>query len=120
MILNLPNILALLRIFLAPLMLWFLVDRANPLFNGIHVSWLDYSAALIFVIASITDGFDGFIARAWKQQTTLGAILDPLADKMLMLSAFLGLMMLDRANVWAIYLILTREFYHWITSSRCK
>lgn len=92
-------------------MLWFLVDRANPLFNGIHVSWLDYSAALIFVIASITDGFDGFIARAWKQQTTLGAILDPLADKMLMLSAFLGLMMLDRANVWAIYLILTREFF---------
>jgi len=111
MILNLPNILAILRILLAPLMLWFLVDRTNPIFNNIHVSWLDYSAALIFVIASITDGFDGFIARAWNQQTTLGEILDPLADKMLMLSAFLGLMILDRANVWAIYLILTREFF---------
>ena len=109
--LNIPNILAFLRILLAPLMLWLLVDRANPIFDGIHVSWLDYTAALVFVIASVTDGFDGFIARAWNQQTTLGAILDPLADKMLMLGAFLGLMILDRANVWAVYLILTREFF---------
>lgn len=111
MMFNLPNILALSRILLAPLMLWFLVDRSNPLFAGIHPSWLDYTAALIFVLASITDGFDGFIARSWNQKTTLGAILDPLADKMLMLAAFLGLMIIDRANVWAIYLILTREFF---------
>ncbi|MBL0687096.1 MAG: CDP-diacylglycerol--glycerol-3-phosphate 3-phosphatidyltransferase [Sulfurospirillum sp.] len=111
MILNLPNLLAITRILLAPLMLWLIVDRDNIIFNGIHVSWLDYSAALVFVIASVTDGFDGFIARAWNQQTTLGAILDPLADKMLMLGAFLGLMMIDRANVWAVYLILTREFF---------
>ena len=109
--LNLPNFLALSRILLAPLMLWFLISRDSSIFEGIHVSWLDYSAALIFVIASVTDGFDGFIARAWNQQTTLGAILDPLADKMLMLSAFLGLMIIDRANVWAVYLILTREFF---------
>ena len=111
MMLNLPNFLALVRIFLAPLMLWFLVGRDSSIFEGIHHSWLDYMAALIFVIASITDGFDGFIARAWNQKTTLGAILDPLADKMLMLGAFLGLMIIDRANVWAIYLILTREFF---------
>jgi CDP-diacylglycerol--glycerol-3-phosphate 3-phosphatidyltransferase len=109
--LNLPNFLALSRILLAPLMLWLLVGRDNSIFDGIHVSWLDYSAALVFVIASVTDGFDGFIARAWNQQTTLGAILDPLADKMLMLGAFLGLMVIDRANVWAVYLILTREFF---------
>jgi len=109
--LNLPNFLALSRILLAPLMLWLLVGRDSSIFDGIHVSWLDYSAALVFVIASVTDGFDGFIARAWNQQTTLGAILDPLADKMLMLGAFLGLMVIDRANVWAVYLILTREFF---------
>lgn len=109
--LNLPNLLALVRVALAPLMLWLLIDRNNILFEGIHVSWLDYSAALVFVIASATDFFDGFIARSWNQKTTLGAILDPLADKMLTLGAFLGLMMLDRANVWAIYLILTREFF---------
>ncbi len=111
MIFNTPNILALLRILIAPLMLWFLIDRDNSLFEGMHSSWLDYFAALLFVIASVTDFFDGYIARSWNQITTLGQILDPLADKMLMLAGFLGLMMLDRANVWAIYLILTREFF---------
>lgn len=106
---NLPNALALLRVFLAPLMFLFLVNRG--LFTGVHVSWLDYFAALIFVLASATDFFDGFIARAWDQKTTLGAVLDPLADKMLTLAAFLGLMLIGRANPWAIYLILTREFF---------
>ncbi|MDX1808177.1 MAG: CDP-diacylglycerol--glycerol-3-phosphate 3-phosphatidyltransferase [Sulfurospirillaceae bacterium] len=111
MMLNLPNFLALVRVALAPLMYWFLVDRNNPLFDGIDTSWLDYFAALFFVLASTTDFFDGFIARTWNQKTELGAILDPLADKMLVLAAFLGLMFIDRANPWAIYLILTREFF---------
>ncbi len=108
---NLPNLLASLRIGLAPLMFVFLVNRDLTIFEGIHVSWLDYFAALIFVIASATDFFDGYITRNWDQKTQLGAILDPLADKMLTLAAFLGLMMIDRANAWAIFLILTREFF---------
>lgn len=108
---NLPNFLASLRIALAPLMFVFLVNRDLSLFEGLHSSWLDYFAALIFVIASATDFFDGYIARNWDQKTQLGAILDPLADKMLTLAAFLGLMMIDRANAWAIFLILTREFF---------
>jgi len=108
---NLPNLLASLRIGLAPLMFVFLVNRDLTIFEGTHVSWLDYFAALIFVIASATDFFDGYIARNWDQKTQLGAILDPLADKMLTLAAFLGLMMIDRANAWAIFLILTREFF---------
>ncbi len=108
---NLPNLLASLRIGLAPLMFVFLVNRDLSLFEGLHASWLDYFAALIFVIASATDFFDGYIARNWDQKTQLGAILDPLADKMLTLAAFLGLMMIDRANAWAIFLILTREFF---------
>ena len=108
---NLPNILALIRIFLAPLMFVLLVNRDLSIFQGIHTSWLDYFAALIFVLAIITDFFDGYIARNWNQKTQLGAILDPLADKMLTLAAFLGLMMIDRASPWAIYLILTREFF---------
>ena len=111
MIMNLPNILALLRIAFAPLMLCLLICRDSAIFDGLHVIWLDYGAGLIFVLASITDAFDGFTARAWNQQTLLGAILDPLADKMLMLSAFLGLMLIDRVSVWAVYLILTREFF---------
>ncbi len=109
--LNLPNILALFRIALAPLMLWFFIDRANPLFTSWHPSWFDYFAGLIFVIASITDFFDGYIARAWNQMTKLGGILDPLADKMLVLAAFLGLLVIDRASAWAVFLILSREFF---------
>jgi len=109
--LNLPNILAFFRILLAPLMLWFLIDRQNPLFSNIHPSWLDYFAGLIFVIASVTDFFDGYIARVWEQKTKLGGILDPLADKMLMLAGFIGLVMLDRASAFAVFLILSREFF---------
>jgi CDP-diacylglycerol--glycerol-3-phosphate 3-phosphatidyltransferase len=108
---NLPNLLATFRILLAPLMFWFLVDRQNPIFGGWHKSWFDYFAGLTFVIASITDFFDGFIARQWDQMTKLGAILDPLADKMLMLAGFIGLVYIERASPWAIYLILTREFF---------
>ena len=88
--LNLPNVLAALRVLLAPLMLWFLIDRDNTLFASWHPSWLDYFAGLVFVIASVTDFFDGFIARSWDQMTKLGSILDPLADKMLMLAGFVG------------------------------
>ncbi len=109
--LNLPNFLALLRIALAPLMFWLLVDRGNPLFAQLHVSWLDYGAALVFVIASVTDFFDGYIARSWNQITKLGGILDPLADKMLMLAGFLGLVYIHRASAWAVFIILTREFF---------
>ncbi|MEJ5168446.1 MAG: CDP-diacylglycerol--glycerol-3-phosphate 3-phosphatidyltransferase [Arcobacteraceae bacterium] len=108
---NLPNSLAMMRIAIAPLMLWFLVDRNNPIFSGWHFSWFDYFAGLLFVIASVTDFFDGYIARSWNQITKLGSILDPLADKMLMLAGFLGLMVIDRADVWAVFLILTREFF---------
>lgn len=109
--LNLPNTLALFRIALAPLMLWFLVDRDSSIFASWHPTWLDYFAGLIFVIASVTDFFDGFIARSWNQMTKLGGILDPLADKMLMLAGFLGLMVIDRASAWAVFLILSREFF---------
>ena len=108
---NLPNILAFFRILLAPLMLWFLIDRGNPLFLGWDPSWLDYFAGLIFVIASVTDFFDGYIARSWNQMTKIGGILDPLADKMLMLAGFIGLMVLDRASAFAVFLILSREFF---------
>jgi len=109
--LNLPNLLALFRIALAPLMLWFFIDRENPIFSSWHISWFDYFAGLIFVIASVTDFFDGYIARSWEQMTKLGSILDPLADKMLILAGFLGLIAINRANIWAIFLILSREFF---------
>jgi len=109
--LNIPNSLALIRLLLAPIMFFFLINQDAQIFEGIHQSWLNYFAAFIFVLASATDFFDGYIARTFNQITTLGKILDPLADKMLTLAAFLGLMMIHSASPWAIFLILTRELF---------
>jgi CDP-diacylglycerol--glycerol-3-phosphate 3-phosphatidyltransferase len=110
-IFNIPNILAFIRLLLAPLMFMFLVNQDSSIFQGIHESWLNYFAAFIFVLASATDFFDGYIARTFDQVTILGSILDPLADKMLTLAGFLGLMIQQEASAWAIYLILTRELF---------
>ncbi len=110
-IVNIPNILAFIRLLLAPLMFMLLVNQDASIFEGIHTSWLNYFAAFIFVLASATDFFDGYIARTFNQITTMGKILDPLADKMLTLAGFLGLMMQGVASPWAIYLILTRELF---------
>ncbi|MGE4510869.1 MAG: CDP-diacylglycerol--glycerol-3-phosphate 3-phosphatidyltransferase [Sulfurimonadaceae bacterium] len=109
--LNLPNTLASLRILLAPLMFWIILNPDFFTQNGFHVTWNYYFASLLFVLASITDFFDGYIARELNQATLLGAILDPLADKMLTLAAFLGLMMIGEASAWAIYIILVRELF---------
>lgn len=112
---NLPNILACLRIVLAPVLFFLLTHH----FDNIHQTWVNYFAALTFGIAALTDFFDGYIARAWGQKTKLGAILDPLADKMLILAAFLGILLsqnwtnssLYTLQAWIIYLILVREFF---------
>ncbi len=109
--LNLPNQLALSRIAMAPLMFWVILTPELFTDNGWHITWSYYSAALIFVLASVTDFFDGYIARELNQTTMLGAILDPLADKMLTLAAFLGLMAVGDASPWAIYLIIIRELF---------
>lgn len=108
---NAPNTLAFIRLLLAPVMFFLLVNRDSTFLQDIHYSWLDYIAAFIFVVASATDFFDGYVARTFDQITILGKILDPLADKMLTLAGFLGLMMLDRASEWAIFLIITRELF---------
>ncbi len=110
-IINIPNILAFIRLLLAPVMFMLLVNQDSSFFEAIHVSWLNYFAAFIFVLASATDFFDGYIARTFDQITTMGKILDPLADKMLTLAGFLGLMMQGVASPWAIFLILTRELF---------
>jgi CDP-diacylglycerol---glycerol-3-phosphate 3-phosphatidyltransferase len=109
--LNLPNQLALSRIFMAPLLFWVILNPDIFTNNGWHISWNYYFATLIFVLASATDFFDGYIARELDQKTMLGAILDPLADKMLTLAAFLGLMVMGDASPWAIYIIIIRELF---------
>jgi len=110
-LLNLPNLLASLRILIAPFMFWIILNPEIFTDNGYHISWNYYFASLLFVLASATDFFDGYIARQWNQMTMLGAILDPLADKMLTIAAFLGLMMIGEASAWAIYIIVVRELF---------
>ena len=109
--LNLPNALASLRILSAPLMFWIILNPDYFTDAGFHVTWNYYFASLLFVLSSITDFFDGYIAREWDQRTMLGAIIDPLADKMLVIAAFLGLMVVGEASAWAIYIIIIRELF---------
>jgi len=110
-VLNAPNILAFIRILIAPLMFWVIITPEFFTDQGIHITWVYYLAALLFVLASITDFFDGYIARQLDQITLLGKILDPLADKMLTIGAFLALMAVGDASSWAIYIIIVRELF---------
>ncbi len=110
-IVNIPNILAFIRILMAPVMFWVIITPEFFTEQGIHITWVYYLAALLFVLASTTDFFDGYIARTFNQITLLGKILDPLADKMLTIGAFLALMFMGDASAWAIYIIIVRELF---------
>lgn len=104
---NLPNKLTVLRIILAPLFLLFAVWEFP----------FHYTVSLVvFIAAALTDLFDGRIARARGLITNLGKFLDPLADKMLTTAAFLLFMMTGQMSVWALMIVLTREFM--VTSVR--
>lgn len=111
-IFNVPNTLSLIRVFLAPLVLLFLSLRiGRPVISSFpEVSWGDVLAATVFIIASLTDAFDGYIARKYKLVTTLGKFIDPLADKVLVIAAMLALIELDRLPAWIVMVIITREF----------
>jgi CDP-diacylglycerol--glycerol-3-phosphate 3-phosphatidyltransferase len=99
--LNLPNKITLLRIFLVPLIIVFLISPSK-------LSCL--AAALIFGLAAATDWLDGHLARVTNQVTTLGKLLDPIADKLLILSALVPLVGLGRVAAWIVVVILGREF----------
>jgi CDP-diacylglycerol--glycerol-3-phosphate 3-phosphatidyltransferase len=98
---NLPNQLTLLRILMVPV---FLVVLSLRLPLG------DYIAAGVFVLAACTDGLDGYIARKHKQITSLGKLLDPLADKLLISAALIALVELGRLSGWVAVVIIGREF----------
>src|SRR5436309_10498288 len=96
---NLPNGLTLMRIFLVPLLVAVLLTKYNVLV-----------AALIFLAASLTDLLDGYLARKRGQVTTLGTLLDPVADKLLISSAFISLVQLQVVPAWMVVIIVGREF----------
>lgn len=106
-----PNILTICRIILSIVLLFFLLHSDLVLPAWVDKSWVNYFSCLIFCIASLTDFFDGYIARNFNVKSIFGEVFDPLADKMLILSAFIGLVIVDRANAWAVFIILSREFF---------
>jgi CDP-diacylglycerol--glycerol-3-phosphate 3-phosphatidyltransferase len=76
----------------------------------VKIPYGNYLAALVFIIASLTDSLDGYLARKWKQVTKLGIILDPLADKLLITAALISLVELGQVAGWIAIVILGREF----------
>jgi len=94
---NLPNILTLIRILLIPLFVILIINKS--------FGW----ALVIFAIAGITDGIDGLIARITRQRTELGAYLDPIADKLLLSSAFITLAIIELLPSWLAVIVITRD-----------
>ena len=107
---NLPNKLTIFRIILVPIMviLPFLgLDKLYP-DSIIPITWIVVEA--IFIIASLTDKLDGYIARSRNQITTFGKFLDPIADKILVLAAMIMLVEANRLPAWIPIIVLFREF----------
>ena len=98
---NLPNALTLSRIFLVPVLLAVLLTKNVP-----HKELI---AALIVTIAGITDSLDGYLARRMKKITTLGILLDPIADKLLVSAAFIAMVEMGLVRGWVVVLIVGRE-----------
>jgi CDP-diacylglycerol--glycerol-3-phosphate 3-phosphatidyltransferase len=106
--LNLPNSITLTRIFSIPLLIWILSTSRFPS----NTAEKELLASALFIAASITDGIDGYLARKRGQITTMGMLLDPLADKLLIAAAFVTLVQFNPSLVpaWMAVVIIGREF----------
>ena len=106
---NLPNTITMSRIIMIPVFLWIL--SPHFLWRGVHGEQ-EIAAAILIVLASITDGIDGYLARKRGQITTMGMLLDPLADKIMVAAAFIQLVEYnpDVVKVWIVVVIISREF----------
>ncbi len=98
--LNLPNLLTVMRIMLVPVLVVALLGNTPA---G------DVLAAVVFALASLTDFVDGYLARARDSVTTFGKLMDPLADKLLVIAALISLVSLHRLEAWVAMVIITRE-----------
>lgn len=92
-----PNLLTVLRFVLVPVVIWAIVDER------------DIIAFAVFVVAGITDGVDGFIAKQWQMTSRLGAYLDPLADKALLVSIFIALALSGDLPIWLVIAVVARD-----------
>ena len=105
---NLPNKLTIFRIILVPIMVIIPFLGIDGKIFGIPTEWIIID--LIFIIASITDKLDGYLARKNNQVTTFGKFLDPLADKILVLAAMVMLVEMSKLPAWIPIIVLAREF----------
>jgi len=105
---NLPNSITMSRIVMIPLLLWILTPHFPWHVHGAQ----EITASVLFVLASITDGLDGYLARKRGQITTVGVLLDPIADKVMVAGALIALVAYnpDVVKVWIVVVIISREF----------
>src|SRR5579871_6533170 len=107
---NLPNTLTILRIFFVPFLVAVLVEQDLRIdWHGLFVA-NEFIALAIFLAAAATDLLDGYLARRWGQITTVGTLLDPIADKLLISAALVSLVDIHRVPAWMVILIISREF----------
>ncbi|MBM3724311.1 MAG: CDP-diacylglycerol--glycerol-3-phosphate 3-phosphatidyltransferase [Acidobacteria bacterium] len=107
---NFPNLLTLLRIFFVPLLVAVLVQGGSSL-NLLGTDVSSHLLALaIFLAAAATDLLDGYLARRWGQVTTVGTLLDPIADKLLISAALISLVQVHAVPGWMAILLIGREF----------
>jgi CDP-diacylglycerol--glycerol-3-phosphate 3-phosphatidyltransferase len=99
--LNLPNVLTVARILLVPVLVAALLEKTG---DG------DLLAAVVFALASLTDYVDGWLARSRNRVSTFGKLMDPIADKLLIVAALIALVSLDRLEPWVAMVIIAREF----------
>jgi CDP-diacylglycerol--glycerol-3-phosphate 3-phosphatidyltransferase len=109
---NLPNLLTLLRIFFVPLLVAALLADGTIITRVENVVGIsrDIFALAVFLAAAATDLLDGYLARRWAQVTTVGTLLDPIADKLLVSAALVSLVDIHRVPAWIVILIIGREF----------
>jgi len=107
---NLPNSLTLLRIFFVPLLVAALVQEDVTVRLAGRVVTNEWLALAIFLCAAGTDLLDGYLARRWKQVTTIGTLLDPIADKLLVSAALISLVQVRALPGWMAILVVGREF----------
>jgi CDP-diacylglycerol--glycerol-3-phosphate 3-phosphatidyltransferase len=107
---NLPNSLTLLRIFFVPVLIVVLLTKSPNLELWGFPMHFEFWGVLILLLAAATDWADGYFARRRKQVTTLGILLDPIADKLLISAAFISLVDMHRVPAWMVVIIIGREF----------